>query len=158
MLMLVLATLSLLFMWMNHPLMMGIIIILQTITISIMVGNMLKSFWFSYILIIIMLSGMLVLFMYMASIASNEKFIMLNYKTIMIFSSIMLMFITFFWYYNVYIMNNFLSNKFLDMTLSMLFNSEMMYITILMVLYLLLTMVVVSKIVNINNGPLRINK
>nr|AWN56260.1 NADH dehydrogenase subunit 6 [Euschistus heros] len=70
----VMVLLSMMMMWMNHPLSMGLILILQTIMIAMIAGFMAKSFFFSYIITIIMLSGALVLFIYMASVASNEKF------------------------------------------------------------------------------------
>nr|AWN56272.1 NADH dehydrogenase subunit 6 [Glena unipennaria] len=65
---------SILMIFYNHPMSMGANLILQTIMIVILIGPMNYSFWFSYILFLIMIGGMLILFMYMTSIASNEKF------------------------------------------------------------------------------------
>nr|YP_010352242.1 NADH dehydrogenase subunit 6 [Reticulitermes dabieshanensis]UOL50336.1 NADH dehydrogenase subunit 6 [Reticulitermes dabieshanensis] len=59
---------------MKHPLAMGMMLLLQTMMTCMISGTMYKSFWFSYILFMIMIGGMLVLFMYMTSLASNEMF------------------------------------------------------------------------------------
>nr|YP_010049242.1 NADH dehydrogenase subunit 6 [Promethis valgipes]QPL15577.1 NADH dehydrogenase subunit 6 [Promethis valgipes] len=62
------------FMLMKHPLSMGMMLMMQTIAISLITSNLNQSPWFSYILFLIMVGGMLILFMYMTSVASNEKF------------------------------------------------------------------------------------
>nr|UPL65296.1 NADH dehydrogenase subunit 6 [Appolonius crassus] len=146
--------LSFLFIFIQHPLSMSIIIIIQTIIIAMMTGMMLGSFWFSYIIMIIMSSGMLVLFIYMASIASNEKFNMsIKMMIMMVLSMPLMLFINKF-EENIYWLNN----NYMNLNLNKLFSSTSMFITLMLVIYLLYTMITVSKIVNINNGPLRINK
>nr|YP_010692662.1 NADH dehydrogenase subunit 6 [Notobitus meleagris]WBV80537.1 NADH dehydrogenase subunit 6 [Notobitus meleagris] len=149
-------TLSLIFLTLKHPISMGITIIAQTMMVAMMTGLMLKSFWFSYIIVITMLSGMLVLFIYMASVASNEKFFM-SYKLIIlstILTSLSMMM-------QVMMENN---NEFMNiehqmstekLSLNMLFNCKFKTVTITMTLYLFFTMITVSFIVNISEGPLR---
>nr|QCI09373.1 NADH dehydrogenase subunit 6 [Lygaeus sp. FS-2019] len=144
--------LSTMFMMVSHPLSMVIIIIMQTMFISLMTGMMIKSFWFSYIILIIMMSGMLVLFIYMASIASNEKFKFSIKLTI----TMMLTPITLLFYNMNYYSTTNLSD--LMMLLQNLFNFPSMLLTIMLTIYLLFTMITVSKIVNIHEGPLRIKK
>nr|UPL65465.1 NADH dehydrogenase subunit 6 [Cymus sp.] len=139
-------------MFSNHPLILGIMIIMVTLISSLIMGLMLNSFWFSYIIVIIMLSGMLVLFMYMASVASNEK---MNISTIMIMMSMIMAML--FFIINFYTqMNEMELNKNYLMMLNSLFSSKSMFITLIMIKYLLLSMITVSKIVNIHEGPLRI--
>nr|QZM06663.1 NADH dehydrogenase subunit 6 [Nysius sp.] len=150
----IMLNLSLVFMWVKHPLSMVLIIILQTLIISVMTGMILSSFWFSYIIMMIMMSGMLVLFIYMASIASNEKFkFSIILFSMMILSSPMILFLN---YDNE--MMNMNKTTTLNMILNNLFSGTTMIITMVMVVYLLYTMITVSKIVNINEGPLRIKK
>nr|QNV11699.1 NADH dehydrogenase subunit 6 [Rhamphomyia barbata] len=79
---------SFIFMQMNHPLAMGLMLLMQTFLICLITGLMTKSFWFSYILFLIFLGGMLVLFIYVTSLASNEMFSMS--MNLMIFSLIIL--------------------------------------------------------------------
>nr|YP_010535269.1 NADH dehydrogenase subunit 6 [Megacopta cribriella]UYA97730.1 NADH dehydrogenase subunit 6 [Megacopta cribriella]UYA97743.1 NADH dehydrogenase subunit 6 [Megacopta cribriella] len=141
-------SLSIIMMFMKHPLSMGLTLILQTIMVAIITGMMIKTFLFSYILMIIMISGALVLFIYMASIASNEKF------ESSIKSSIMFLMI------NVIVITgsvNYMSMNKQDqilMTLSKMFNNEAL-MTMLMIMFLMFSMIVVSSIASIKEGPLR---
>nr|ASN65960.1 NADH dehydrogenase subunit 6 [Odontocheila batesii] len=157
------------FMSMNHPMSMGLILLIQTILISIMSGLMSYTFWFSYILFLVMLGGMLVLFIYMTSLASNEMFqfsskIMLYIIMMMtIFLMIMLvmpdkqMLMLLIknsnspeLIYHMSVMNN--DNL---ITLNKIYNYPNNTITILLINYLLITLIVVVKITSINTGPLR---
>nr|YP_002735041.1 NADH dehydrogenase subunit 6 [Malcus inconspicuus]ABZ02057.1 NADH dehydrogenase subunit 6 [Malcus inconspicuus] len=140
--------LSMLFLFVKHPLSMGITIILQTIIIALSIGEMMNSFWFSYIIIIIMLSGMMVLFIYMASIASNEKLKFSNKMTFLIMMTLIMSNNN-----STYWME--LNNNWINISMNMLFNSITMMITLIMVNYLFFCMMIISKIVNIKEGPLR---
>nr|ALI86981.1 NADH dehydrogenase subunit 6 [Cryptolestes turcicus] len=62
MIMLFIFFISLMFMFLNHPLSMGLMLLLQTICISILSGIMMINFWYSYMIFLIMIGGMLVLF------------------------------------------------------------------------------------------------
>nr|ARH53945.1 NADH dehydrogenase subunit 6 [Mordellochroa milleri] len=73
-LMLLNMSLAITLIFLSHPLSMGLVLLCQTLIISLLMGNLSLTFWFSYILFIVMVGGMLVLFLYMTSIASNEKF------------------------------------------------------------------------------------
>nr|AGO28075.1 NADH dehydrogenase subunit 6 [Opistoplatys sp. HL-2013] len=149
---------SILFPFMNHPLALGIILIIQTIIIAILTGSMINSYWYSYLLIMIMLSGALVLFIYMATIASNEKFKTpkMSFPLIIPLLLIMFPFIKnnqnkYIFYNNIYNTNSSLQAE----NLIKLFNIPNMMITMIMVIYLLATMIMVSFIINNNEGPLR---
>nr|ASY98025.1 NADH dehydrogenase subunit 6 [Phyllothelys werneri] len=153
--------LSIIFLFMNHPLSMGLILFLQTISMCLISGFMSLSFWFSYILLLIYLGGMLVLFMYITSLASNEMFLYSN----MIFLTIGLLPIVFSLLY--YLKFNFSMNLYENMENSLtlnimpnnfllkMYNQPINMITILIVTYLFLTLIAVVKIINIYKGPLR---
>nr|QDI93749.1 NADH dehydrogenase subunit 6 [Insulaphylus sp. ph34] len=159
--MLIMMTINMLFLFMNHPMSMGLMLILQTVTVSIISGMMMKTFWMSYILTITMLSGMLVLFIYMSSMASNEKF-----KTkismwwlflIMMIMSMLFLFLT----KKMIIKNNYFGMEMMIkpmeiFNLNKMFNSENLITTIMLVLYLFMTMVVSTHLVNISEGPMRL--
>nr|YP_002971068.1 NADH dehydrogenase subunit 6 [Ilyocoris cimicoides]ACJ69518.1 NADH dehydrogenase subunit 6 [Ilyocoris cimicoides] len=159
--MIAMLTISLLFPLLKHPLSMGIMLIMQTVVISILVGMMIKSFWFSYILFIIFLGGALVLFIYMTSTASNEKFN--TSMKIMLFIISMVITGTAMQLLTDSMMNN--SIKYMKktpliaddqiLTLTKLFNFQSALLTIMIVLYLLITMIAISHIVNIQDGPMR---
>nr|YP_009485692.1 NADH dehydrogenase subunit 6 [Carbula sinica]AVZ00828.1 NADH dehydrogenase subunit 6 [Carbula sinica] len=145
--------LSLILMTLNHPLSMGLILIIQTIITAMIIGYMLESFLFSYIIIIIILSGALVLFIYMASVASNEKFNM-PMKNIILFIIIMLILLTLMFLFSKesYYLNINMIDK---ISLIKLFNTLTAQLTLMMIMYLLLTMIIVSNIASVSEGPLR---
>jgi NADH-ubiquinone oxidoreductase chain 6 len=62
------------FIVLNHPISLGLVLIAHTLLISVVTGVVGGHFWFSYILFLVFLGGVLVLFIYITSLASNEKF------------------------------------------------------------------------------------
>nr|YP_010184621.1 NADH dehydrogenase subunit 6 [Zicrona caerulea]QVH34053.1 NADH dehydrogenase subunit 6 [Zicrona caerulea]UCC46153.1 NADH dehydrogenase subunit 6 [Zicrona caerulea] len=146
-------TLSLILLSLNHPLSMGLILIVQTLITSMIIGYMLSSFFFSYIIIIIMLSGALVLFIYMASVASNEKFKSPFYMIIVSMVTMIVM-LTFMIINNFNYINNFIPYND-NLSLIKIFNMMTAQLTIIMIIYLLFTMIVVSNVAKTNEGPLR---
>nr|QNP10081.1 NADH dehydrogenase subunit 6 [Ochthebius perpusillus] len=150
---------SLMFLFMIHPLSMGMILLLQTITVALITGMLNFNYWFSYILFLIMIGGMLVLFIYMTSVASNEKFKFNNMIMIMTISSMMMMMIMNMLIDNFFIMMNNYSSK-LNSTsnylmLSKFFNTPTNMIMFLMIIYLFITLIAVVKITDFKLGPLR---
>nr|YP_009107395.1 NADH dehydrogenase subunit 6 [Ibacus ciliatus]AIU40939.1 NADH dehydrogenase subunit 6 [Ibacus ciliatus] len=160
--------LSLLFMQLTHPLSAGIILLIQTTLISLASGLLSKSFWFSYILFLIFLGGMLVLFIYVASLASNEAFkLSLSSSLLIIFStfttSLLIILID-----PIFLMNNisfistnyFMSNQTMSTPFFILqiYNFPGSIFTLFIILYLLLTLLVVVKITSVFFGPLRFSK
>nr|QNP10068.1 NADH dehydrogenase subunit 6 [Ochthebius peisonis] len=151
--------LSINFLFMMHPLSMGITLLMQTIMISLITGFLNFNYWFSYILFLIMIGGMLVLFMYMTSVASNEKF-KFNNKILFLMTSLMVMTMILFFLMDDYLLlMNFLSKKIIDMNnymmLSKFFNFPSNSIMFMMIIYLLITLIAVVKITDFKLGPLR---
>lgn len=138
----------------NHPLSIGLILILQTLITAILIGYIINSFLFSYIIIIIILRGALVLFIYIARIASNEKF-NLSIKNLLLRAIILSVSLLWFFLYNkITFSNNIIYIE--ELRLIKLFNTNTAKITLLIIIYLLLAIIAVSNIVKTNNGPLRI--
>nr|AQP28451.1 NADH dehydrogenase subunit 6 [Promirotermes sp. A TB-2017] len=148
---------SLMFTQMKHPLAMGLMLLMQTTMVCVISGTMYKSFWFSYILFMIMIGGMLVLFMYMTSLASNEMFSPSN--KMMLATLMLLPGVT-------YLMPTVTNNKEMNShemimeneittTTTVMYNQMMGIMTTLLVLYMLLTLIVVVNIINVSEGPLR---
>nr|ATA58353.1 NADH dehydrogenase subunit 6 [Pseudempusa pinnapavonis] len=153
--------LKMFFLFLNHPLSMGFILLLQTLNLCLISGFMSMSFWFSYILLLIYLGGMLVLFMYVTSLASNEMFFYSN-KILLIFFLFPIIFsVIYLLNFNLtlnlcesmdnYMNLNLLSNNFL----LKMYNQPINMIMILIASYLFLTLIAVVKIINIFKGPLR---
>nr|YP_009758649.1 NADH dehydrogenase subunit 6 [Eysarcoris guttigerus]QIN90467.1 NADH dehydrogenase subunit 6 [Eysarcoris guttigerus] len=151
-LMSLMVVLSLVLMTLNHPLSMGLILILQTIMTAMIIGYMIESFLFSYIIIIIMLSGALVLFIYMASVASNEKFKLSLKLSLLSMMMFMFMYIMISYSNKSILFNN---NDIDKVSLIKIFNTMTAQMTLMMIIYLLFTMIVVSNIAKVTEGPLR---
>nr|UFZ13356.1 NADH dehydrogenase subunit 6 [Archichauliodes neoguttiferus] len=151
------------FIMMSHPLSMGFMLLIQTILISLISGLLMKSFWFSYILFLIMLGGMLVLFIYMTSLASNELFQFSNkimFSNLIILAMSMIYILYMYMPYNNNLSSdstlmNFLMLKENSLELNKLYNFPTMNSTIMLINYLFLTLIIIVKITNINYGPLR---
>nr|YP_009350478.1 NADH dehydrogenase subunit 6 [Leucopitermes leucops]AQP27139.1 NADH dehydrogenase subunit 6 [Leucopitermes leucops] len=148
---------SLMFTQMKHPMAMGLMLLTQTILMCLISGTMYSSFWFSYILFMIMVGGMLVLFMYMTSLASNEMFSPSNKMLVTSMFTLPIL---------IYMMPTLPNNKEMkphDMmmeneittTTTVMYNQMMGMMTTMLVMYMLLTLIVVVNIINVSKGPLR---
>nr|YP_009026956.1 NADH dehydrogenase subunit 6 [Leptomantella albella]AHW52371.1 NADH dehydrogenase subunit 6 [Leptomantella albella] len=153
--------LSIIFLFLNHPLSMGLVLFLQTILMCLISGLLSTNFWFSYILLLIYIGGMLVLFMYITSLASNEMFFYSNKMLILLLLTPLIL-ITVYWLnssFNIYTFEN-LENinstvTFLHTSLLKMYNQPINKMTIMIAGYLFLTLIAVVKMININKGPLR---
>jgi hypothetical protein len=67
----------------SHPVGLGLTLILHTLLIRGATGLAAGNFWFSYVLFLVFLGGVLVLFIYMTRLASNEKFV-LNWGSLVV--------------------------------------------------------------------------
>nr|YP_010133586.1 NADH dehydrogenase subunit 6 [Chorthippus parallelus parallelus]YP_010133599.1 NADH dehydrogenase subunit 6 [Chorthippus parallelus erythropus]QWM92862.1 NADH dehydrogenase subunit 6 [Chorthippus parallelus parallelus]QWM92889.1 NADH dehydrogenase subunit 6 [Chorthippus parallelus erythropus]QWM92902.1 NADH dehydrogenase subunit 6 [Chorthippus parallelus erythropus]QWM92915.1 NADH dehydrogenase subunit 6 [Chorthippus parallelus erythropus] len=154
------------FIKLNHPMSMMMFVIIQTFFVGLITGTMMESFWLSYILFLTFLGGMLVLFIYISSIASNELFktkyiIMITLMIIMMITTMILIIVDKMMFLdlikNTETMNINNSINFQEMTMSLekLYNKPTFIITMMMMIYLFLTLVAVVKITNINQGPIR---
>nr|YP_009266282.1 NADH dehydrogenase subunit 6 [Yunnanacris yunnaneus]ANJ44368.1 NADH dehydrogenase subunit 6 [Yunnanacris yunnaneus] len=154
------------FIKLNHPMSMMLFIILQTFLIGLMSGTMMESFWLSYILFLTFLGGMLVLFIYITSIASNEMFhpksiiMIFSFVLWMIIMMIMMMldktmFMDFFKNTEIMNINNLINYQEMTYSLEKLYNNPTFIITMMMMIYLFLALLAVVKITNINQGPIR---
>nr|YP_010996567.1 NADH dehydrogenase subunit 6 [Dasyhippus peipingensis]WPE03603.1 NADH dehydrogenase subunit 6 [Dasyhippus peipingensis] len=154
------------FIKLNHPMSMMMFIIIQTFIVGLMTGMMMESFWLSYILFLTFLGGMLVLFIYITSIASNELFkpksiiLIISMIMVIIYMLILIivdkmMFLDSIKNTETTNINNSINYKEMTMSLEKLYNKPTSIITMMMMIYLFLTLVAVVKIVNINQGPIR---
>nr|YP_010627106.1 NADH dehydrogenase subunit 6 [Dierna strigata]WBK26797.1 NADH dehydrogenase subunit 6 [Dierna strigata] len=159
---------SLFMMFLNNPLSMGLMILIQTLMVCLLSGMLIKTYWFSYILFLTFLGGLLVLFIYVSSIASNELFKpSFNTKILLLFSFFFFLIIQMLFFNNLFWMNfsfnsdmnNFFSWIFINnenkINLSKLYNNQTFMIMVMLIIYLFITLIAVVKITNIFYGPLR---
>nr|QOX09887.1 NADH dehydrogenase subunit 6 [Limassolla sp. XZ-2020] len=138
----------------NNPMSLGFMLMMQTIMTILFMNLIMESSWFVMITFLMMIGGLLILFTYMSSMASNEKFkIKLNMMLLLIIIFLMM---------DEMIMQNQIKetmslNKFFlsDLSLMKIYNNKSMMLTLMMILYLLLTMISVTKMVKHHKGPLR---
>nr|YP_009110447.1 NADH dehydrogenase subunit 6 [Clibanarius infraspinatus]CEH27546.1 NADH dehydrogenase subunit 6 [Clibanarius infraspinatus] len=159
--------LSLLFTQLKHPLSAGFTLLIQTALISIATGLFNYSYWFSYILFLVFLGGMLVLFIYVTSLASNEKFNMKNSFNIILLLTLMIALLMalldpLVLSNKINIDTSSLLNTHLDLTnaivtITAIYNSPTASFTLLIISYLLLALLVIVKVMNLSSGPLRMS-
>nr|QTH79170.1 NADH dehydrogenase subunit 6 [Heptamelus sp.] len=148
------------------PISMGMILLIQTFLISLISGMMMYSYWYSYMLFLIMIGSMLILFIYMSSLSSNQKFsfnknINLINLILLIWMGIILLNSKEFSFnsiesINIFNENNIQEENFmLKLSLNKLYNKPSYQFMMILINYLLLTLFIVVKITKINMGPLR---
>nr|YP_009692251.1 NADH dehydrogenase subunit 6 [Anthonomus eugenii]QEH58456.1 NADH dehydrogenase subunit 6 [Anthonomus eugenii] len=153
---------SIMFMFMNHPLSLGGVLLAQTIVVCLFSSKFYFNYWFSYIIFLIMIGGMLVMFIYMTSLASNEKFIMPKFMLVFWFIMILILSLS------MILSDNFLSNLISsssvnleqtittnNLTLNKYFNYPYMQMMIFLIFYLLVTLIATVKIIDKTLGTLR---
>nr|YP_009255463.1 NADH dehydrogenase subunit 6 [Anopheles laneanus]AND46712.1 NADH dehydrogenase subunit 6 [Anopheles laneanus]AWB98339.1 NADH dehydrogenase subunit 6 [Anopheles laneanus] len=158
---------SFIFMQMSHPLSMGLMLLIQTFLTCLLTGIYVKTFWFSYILFLIFLGGMLILFIYVTSLSSNEMFNMSFSLSLMSFM-IFMFFMAIFLFLDKTLIEQFVMNlemeKILNfnnlinenmLSLNKMYNFPINMITLLLINYLFLTLLVTVKITKKFYGPLR---
>lgn len=152
--------LSILFIYIKHPLRLGLILIFQTIIITIILGITSQTFWFSYILFLVIIGGILIIFIYIISLIFNKIFLQSIDSTplyIIIFILLIYLFLLFFFkinsieiFLNYYILNE------TSINLIKLYNFPINLINLIIISYLFFILIVVVKITNFYYGPLRI--
>nr|WRO44933.1 NADH dehydrogenase subunit 6 [Themus luteipes] len=149
--------------FLKHPISMGLNLLTQTIIIALITGFMSLNFWMSYLIFLVMIGGMLILFMYMTSIASNEKFIFSKWLTIMMcmffmsFMTILLMKIK-----SPFPIKNIDSMELMkfsmyEMSPNKYFMNNSKFILMILIIYLFITLIAIVSISNNTFGPLRQN-
>nr|AXS64873.1 NADH dehydrogenase subunit 6 [Coleoptera sp. 2 KM-2017] len=153
---------SLLFSIMNHPLTLGLILLIQTLLTSLITGMLNTNFWYSYILFLIMVGGMLILFIYMTSVASNEmfNFKLLNFSllTLVFLIGMMILLLTdnfFEQIINFKLIEFYNSFNFNLSSMNKYFSYPNITLMFMIIVYLLITLIAVVKITNLKYGPLR---
>jgi len=137
----------------SHPVSIVCCILAQTAIVSVMIWFYSSTRWFSFILFLIFVGGLIVLFVYIVSLASNEKF-NLSFNRLIIISSLMLI-ILFFSGLNrqdLLFETKFESSILLVNKIYSINAAPLILITII---YLLYTLIVVVKIIETFEGPLR---
>lgn len=141
------------FIFTSHPISIIIIIILQTFLICLNIWRFIRIRWFSYIIFLIYLGGLIVLFIYISRLAYNEKFKI-------IFKEILIQ-ITIFISLALIMTNNRETSLIKTIKLERnefifkVYSISSIFITSLTIIYLIITLIVVVKVTSQFQGPLR---
>nr|WCL18781.1 NADH dehydrogenase subunit 6 [Phthiridium sp. A GC-2023a] len=156
------------FLIIKHPLSMSLILMIQTLIISILSNMMSKNSWFSYILFLIFVGALLILFIYITSLTSNKLF-NFSYKMLIIpFIMMFMMLMKIYYFINsdmlkMYMYMNYeliisdmlkIKNNYM-LLLCMLFNFPSNMMILMIMLYLLFSLISIVKITKFNKGPMR---
>nr|YP_009500698.1 NADH dehydrogenase subunit 6 [Anoeconeossa unicornuta]AWU48841.1 NADH dehydrogenase subunit 6 [Anoeconeossa unicornuta] len=136
-----------------HPLTFGMLILIQSILICVISRMITSSSWIAMTLFLIMVGGLMIIFIYMTSICSNEIFHKTKKIHLQVFSILPLGFAsmktnnTF----NDYLINMDIFNKeFFKFFLPLNIQSS-----IFSFIYLIFVLLIVVSLMEINKGPLR---
>nr|UZT27009.1 NADH dehydrogenase subunit 6 [Xylosandrus sp.] len=154
---------SFLFLIFSNPLSKGYMLLLLTISTSLSASTTHLNSWFGYILFLVMVGGMLVAFIYMTSIASNEKFKFPNTSRITMFILMFLMLMLFMWnkemFFSFKYQHIMESQEMIKASQSMfmnkIFSSPLSQVSIALMSYLFLVLIMVVKMTDFIKGPIR---
>nr|WAQ70312.1 NADH dehydrogenase subunit 6 [Lycosa sp.] len=127
-----------------QPVFMVSSLIIITLFYSFYIFKLIGSYWFSYLLLLVMLSGVLVVFTYMVSLIPNESF--------EIYSMVLILFFMFFFmkYYEMFKMDM----GFVSMNL---WESYLGMFSLFLISFLLVVMFLVVLLSNMNLGSVRVS-
>nr|AOY39874.1 NADH dehydrogenase subunit 6 [Hypothenemus sp. BMNH 1039866] len=134
----------------KHPLSLSVTLIVQALLAAITTGLFFNQLWYGFIMFLVMVGGVMILFVYMTSMASSEKFSSpspLKFTSIMMTIILMTMLST--------KKLNIKSNAELTKTFMEYFNSEMMQMMIFLMIYLFIALIAVVKISDKREGTFR---
>nr|YP_010329451.1 NADH dehydrogenase subunit 6 [Haemaphysalis cornigera]YP_011004261.1 NADH dehydrogenase subunit 6 [Haemaphysalis taiwana]UNO53908.1 NADH dehydrogenase subunit 6 [Haemaphysalis cornigera]UNO53921.1 NADH dehydrogenase subunit 6 [Haemaphysalis cornigera]WPS93623.1 NADH dehydrogenase subunit 6 [Haemaphysalis taiwana] len=134
---------SIFFMMMTHPIMMLMSIMLLTLYMALIFYKVSQFSLISLIMILLILGGMLIIFMYMVSLSPNNK-ISLNWMTLV---SLPFFMIFLNWETLMENVNNEIIEK--------IYFHGFMNLILLMMIYLIITLFVVLKLTNSNMSPMK---
>nr|YP_010879022.1 NADH dehydrogenase subunit 6 [Batracomorphus nigromarginattus]WHE42674.1 NADH dehydrogenase subunit 6 [Batracomorphus nigromarginattus] len=141
--------------FLKNPMSIMIIMIMKTSMISMLMNLMSVSSWFPMMFFLMMVGGILIIFSYMTSTVSNEKFKFKMNITMLLLLMTMPM--------ETMMMNELIQEKesfmtkidLIKMSMSKLYNFKSIQMSMLMIFYLFVTMIMVSKLIMKTMGPLR---
>nr|YP_009346078.1 NADH dehydrogenase subunit 6 [Ogadenus brumpti]AMX74050.1 NADH dehydrogenase subunit 6 [Ogadenus brumpti]AMX74063.1 NADH dehydrogenase subunit 6 [Ogadenus brumpti] len=136
---------SVLFIMATHPFSMLITLVMMTMLIASFIYMCMKSLWFSFILILLILGGMLVLFVYITSLAPNKKFKIKKWFIFFLFP--------------IFLLEQ-KQPSFFPISAKNIFQfnfNHNSFLLIFITIYLLMTLLAVMKMINSSLAPLRLS-
>nr|AKM69962.1 NADH dehydrogenase subunit 6 [Tuberolachnus salignus] len=142
---------------MKSPISSNLIILIQTITLTMMINLINKTAWISFMIFILYIGGLMIIFLYISSIAFNELNINKNYKNMM-FKMILIFFMLKYFKISLTMENMNYENKFMYednfylINMFIMPNNLMIYMIMFILFFMLILIIWMLKI---NKGPIR---
>ena len=138
------------FIYLSHPLSLRLILLVQSIFFGIFIYLFRFNRWLSYILIIVFIRGILIIFIYVSCLASNEK-IIINFIGIIFFSLILK--------FNVIEKienNNFFFFDYIFFHFYKMYSEYSYILSFFFIFFLLILLILVTKLTSSIKGPIQI--
>lgn len=156
----IIITNSLIILSIKTPLSLGIILIFQTLLICFSVNIIINIYWISYIIYLIILGGLLIIFIYICSVASNEIINPLK-NILFIFVLFLIIFFIIIYSKNEIFVNIFYFNIETSLInenkiiVNKIYNKLTFNFSFILIIYLLIILPVINKLTNTSQGPFR---
>nr|YP_010157587.1 NADH dehydrogenase subunit 6 [Fieberiella septentrionalis]QRG29281.1 NADH dehydrogenase subunit 6 [Fieberiella septentrionalis] len=139
-----------------NPMTMGVMLLIYTMLSTILLSKIMLTSWMAMIMFLIMIGGLLIIFMYMSSIAANQKF---NYQVTMTILCLMMIMPMEEMINEIQINEEQKTNLMVESYITLkLYNKKTWMLSTLLFIYMLICMISITKIVKIHMGPLRSSK
>nr|YP_009328079.1 NADH dehydrogenase subunit 6 [Euborellia arcanum]APD14853.1 NADH dehydrogenase subunit 6 [Euborellia arcanum] len=151
---------SVLFLTGGHPLSMGLMLLFQTCLIPLILGLYMHFFWASYVLFLVFLGGVLVMYMYVVSLASNEVFYQKKFSLLLSLVmggvvGLMMMYMNDLNGVSLELFDYSGGGYYSLVSVMSMYCYPVCYLTLFLAIYLLLVLISVVKVVDLGGGPLR---
>jgi len=139
---------------MESPIIILLNLIFQTFLICCFLKLILRTSWFSLILFLIFIGGLIVIFLYITRLAANNIIINLNTTTYILFLLTFMISTTFIF---IHIKHTTIHQENFNLTdlIFKIYSSLNQFIIIIIILYLLLVLLICVNIILTDRGPLR---
>nr|DAZ91353.1 TPA_asm: ND6 [Gammarus chevreuxi] len=151
---------STLFIFSKTPLMMAMIIIAQAVMVSFITFMFLPTSWFSFILFMVFVSAMMIIFVYVSSLASNDFFTSTGPSVALSLVASLALTVLFFLSPALPALTPYSESTLTDLGLASvtaykLYAPYILLVTLFLIIYLLVALIVVAKNSSTKKGALR---
>nr|QQQ88656.1 NADH dehydrogenase subunit 6 [Hyalella tiwanaku] len=142
----------------SSPLGLAVIVVMFSLFISMNMSLICSTSWFSLLLFMLFLSGMMIIFIYVCSLASNEThfysfsviYLVLIFMVLIMFSPVINSLMT--------VGSDLLSKTDTCILMHKVYSFSVYLFTLALIIYLLITLIVAVKICMVSDGPVRTKK
>ena len=132
----------------SHPIFFRVMLIIRSVVVGLICIKI-NLTWFFYLLVLVFLGGVIVLIIYINTLAMNEKFFFYKVEFKSVYMILFLIALQL-----VFYKNSFLKINFSNCIPRALYGSANSLLLVFLILYLLLTLICVVKLVKFEFGPL----